>query len=119
VLMAVPALVVRNDINSTRFEILVDYKKKKLVYEEYDFSKNAPTAEDIEKYLTFIKETGLRDLLASKKLKNLVDYMIGVEAGLDSNGRKNRGGHAMENIVEVFVADACQKLGLRYLKEAD
>jgi type II restriction enzyme len=57
-----------------------------------------PTAEDIERYLTFIKETGLRDLLASKKLKNLVDYMIGVEAGLDSNGRKNRGVHAMENM---------------------
>lgn len=87
--------------------------------EEYEFKKTDPTDEDIVKCLTFIKETGLRDLLASKKLKNLVDYMVGVEAGLDSNGRKNRGGHAMENIVEVFVADACQKLGLRYLKEAN
>ena len=45
--------------------------------------------------------------------------MIGVEAGLDSNARKNRGGHAMENIVEVFVKDFCKTKGYAYLKEAN
>ncbi len=45
--------------------------------------------------------------------------MIGVEAGLDSNARKNRGGHAMENIVEAFVKDVCEKFNYRYLKEAN
>jgi type II restriction enzyme len=45
--------------------------------------------------------------------------MIGVEAGLDSNARKNRGGDAMENIVEVFVDDVCQKHRFEYLKEAN
>jgi len=54
-----------------------------------------------------------------KILKNLVDYMIGVEAGLDSNARKNRGGHSMEDIVGVFVQDLCVKKGCSYLKEAD
>ena len=53
------------------------------------------------------------------KQPNLVDYMIGVEAGLDSNGRKNRGGHAMENIVEVFIKDVCEKNNFRYLKEVN
>jgi len=45
--------------------------------------------------------------------------MIGVEAGLDSNGRKNRGGHAMEDIVETFIVDLCNKKKFRYLKEAN
>jgi type II restriction enzyme len=44
--------------------------------------------------------------------------MIGVEAGIDSNGRKNRGGHAMENVVEFFIQDLCKKKNVDYLKEA-
>ncbi len=115
----IPALVVRDGDNSLSFKILVDYKNKKLVYEDYDFSKDNITDSDIERYLTFVKETGLRDLIVSQKIKNLVDYMIGVEAGLDSNGRKNRSGHSMENIVEVFIEDACKKKGYKYLKEAN
>ena len=59
------------------------------------------------------------ELIVNKEIKNLVDYMIGVEAGLDSNARKNRGGHAMEDIVEVFIQDLCKKDGIRYLKEAN
>jgi type II restriction enzyme len=119
IVKVIPALVVRDGSNKKKFKILVDYKNKKLVYEDYDFTKKDITDEDIEKYLTFVKETGLKDLIVSKKIKNLVDYMIGVEAGLDSNGRKNRGGHAMENIVVVFIKDVCEKNNFRYLKEAN
>lgn len=115
---AIPALVVRDGNGSSKFKILVDYKSKKFVYEEYDFSKENPSDEDIEKYLTFVKESGLKELISSQKIKNLVDYMIGVEAGLDSNGRKNRGGHCMENIVEFFINDLCKRNGFEYLKEA-
>lgn len=114
----IPALVVRDGGNSSKFKILIDYKQKKFVYEDYDFSKNNPSPEDIEKYLTFIKESGLKDLIVSQKIKNLVDYMIGVEAGLDSNGRKNRGGRCMENIVEFFIQDLCKRKGFEYIKEA-
>ena len=119
IVKVIPALVVRDGSNKKKFKILVDYKNKKLVYEDYDFTKKDITSEDIEKYLTFVKETGLKNLIVGKKIKNLVDYMIGVEAGLDSNGRKNRGGHAMENIVEVFIKDVCEKNNFRYLKEAN
>lgn len=115
----IPALVVRDGSNKKKFKILVDYKNRKLVYEDYDFTKDKLADEDIKKYLTFVKETGLKDLIVNKKIKNLVDYMIGVEAGLDSNGRKNRGGHAMENIVEAFIKDICDKNNFRYLKEAN
>ncbi len=119
VVQAIPALVVRSGSNTQKFKILVDYKSKKLVYEDYDFTKKNLNGDEIERCLTFVKETGLKTLITDRKIKNLVDYMIGVEAGLDSNGRKNRGGHAMENIVEVFVSDLCEHKGFRYLKEAN
>lgn len=118
IIKVIPALVVRDGKNTDKFKILVDYEEKKLVYEDYDFSKPSTSDEDIKKYLLFVKETGLKDLIMSQKIKNLVDYMIGVEAGLDSNGRKNRGGHSMEDIVGFFIADICKIKGFRYLKEA-
>lgn len=115
----IPALIVRDGSNKKKFKILIDFKGKKLVYEDYDFSKKNLSKEDIEKYLTFVTESGLKKLLVDKTIKNLVDYMIGVEAGLDSNGRKNRSGHSMEDIVEVFIKDICLNRGFRYLKEAN
>ena len=114
----IPALVVRDGDNTKKFKILVDYKHKKLVYEDYNFDLDKLTEEDIKKCLTFVKETGLKNLLVGKKIKNLVDYMVGVEAGLDSNGRKNRGGTIMEDIVECFIQDICHRNKLEYLKEA-
>ncbi len=114
----IPALVVRDGDNTKKFKILVDYKHKKLVYEDYDFDLDKLTEDDIKKCLTFVKETGLKELLVGKKIKNLVDYMVGVEAGLDSNGRKNRGGTIMEDIVECFIQDICSRNKLEYLKEA-
>ena len=116
---AIPALVVRDGKNTASFEILVDYQNKKLVYENYDFSIENPSAEEIERYLQFVEKTGLKDLIANKKVKSLVDYVIGVEAGLDSNARKNRSGDVMEQIVEVFVRDVCEKYDFKYLSQAD
>ena len=111
----IPALVVRDGANSSKFKILVDYSQKKFIYDDYDFSKTNPNEADIDKYLIFVKETGLKALIASQKIKNLVDYMIGVEAGIDSNGRKNRSGHSMENIVEFFIQDLCKRKDFRYI----
>ena len=115
----IPALVVRDGDNSSKFKILVDYSQKKFIYDDYDFGKTNPNEADIEKYLVFVRETGLKDLIISQKIKNLVDYMIGVEAGLDSNARKNRSGHSMEDIVEFFIQDLCKRKNFRYLKNAN
>lgn len=60
----------------------------------------------IEQYKVFMRKTGLFDLMANHIVNNLVDYATGVETGLDSNGRKNRGGHLMENLVESFIKRA-------------
>ena len=109
----------RDGSNSTKFKILIDYTNKKFVYENYDFSIANPTDQDIEAYLTFVKESGLKELITSQKIKNLVDYMIGVEAGIDSNGRKNLGGQSMEAIIDWFIKDHCNKHGYEYLKEGN
>ncbi len=80
----------------------------------YDFKKQALT---VEQYKIFMKKTGLFDLLANHLINNLTDYATGVETGLDSNGRKNRGGHLMENLVERFIIDAGFVRDKTYFKE--
>lgn len=72
---------------------------------------------DIEEYKTFMRNTGLFDLLQHHLVHNLVDYVTGVETGLDSNGRKNRGGHLMEDLVESFIVEAGFVKGETYFKE--
>ncbi|GHU93267.1 type II restriction endonuclease LlaDCHI [Deltaproteobacteria bacterium] len=71
----------------------------------------------VDKYKMFMRKTGLFDLLKQRVLSSLVDYATGIETGLDSNGRKNRGGHLMENLVESYL----QKYGFvkddTYFKE--
>lgn len=57
----------------------------------------------VKQYKIFMRKTGLFDLIENHIVNNLVDYATGVETGLDSNGRKNRGGHLMENLVESFI----------------
>lgn len=63
--------------------------------------------ESIDGVMEFLENTGLAEVLQSRKITNLVDYVFGVETGLDSNARKNRSGHVMENMVaEIFNENA-------------
>lgn len=80
------------------------FKFNKLVYSVND-------------YVKFMKETGLFDLLQNHIINNLYDYLLGVEVGLDSNGRKNRGGHLMESLVEKYIQKAGFQKNVNYFKE--
>ena len=71
----------------------------------------------IEDYIRFMRESGLFDLLQNHIINNLYDYVLGIEIGLDSNGRKNRGGHLMENLVEEYIEKAGYKKDVNYFKE--
>ena len=62
-------------------------------------------------------KTGLFDLLKNHIINNLVDYALGIETGLDSNARKNRGGHLMEDLLESFIKKAGYVKGESYFKE--
>lgn len=57
----------------------------------------------VKQYKIFMRKTGLFDMIAKHLVNNLVDYALGIETGLDSNGRKNRGGHQMEDLVEKYI----------------
>ena len=59
------------------------------------------------------EETGLADLFRQKKINDLVDYVFGIETGLDSNARKNRSGHVMEGV----VASILKKNGIKFRQE--
>ena len=64
-----------------------------------------------------MEHTGLFDLLENHIINNLVDYATGIETGLDSNGRKNRGGHLMEDLLESFIKKAGFIKDESYFKE--
>ena len=83
--------------------------------EFFDFSG---TEKDSEKYYEFLEKSGLARLFQKDGVKNLVDYVMGIEVGLDSNGRKNRGGSLMEEIVESFISELCNKNSFEYLSQA-
>ena len=72
---------------------------------------------DIEQYKIFMRKTGLFDMIANHLVNNLVDYALGIETGLDSNGRKNRGGHQMEDLVEKYIKAAGFVKDVSYFKE--
>lgn len=96
--------------------ILLAVRTSEIYAQDEDGSYNFNFKEQnysIEEYMLFMKKTGLLDLMSKHILSNLVDYVLGIETGLDSNGRKNRGGHQMENLVEQYI----KKINVEYYKE--
>ena len=100
--------------------ILLAVRKKEIyvidVNGEYVYSfkkRNYP----VEQYSEFMEKTGLFKLLKEHIVNNLFDYVTGVETGLDSNGRKNRGGHLMEDLVESFIQNSGFQKNKNYFKE--
>lgn len=83
---------------------------------EFLFNFNQPNY-SIEEYTKFLRETGLFDLLEKHIINNLVDYVTGVEVGMDTNGRKNRTGDAMEDLVESYFVKYGLVKGVSYFKE--
>jgi type II restriction enzyme len=118
IVKAIPSMVVRDGSGSSVFSVvrdIGDLTKPDLVF---DFSQPASTSELRHAALEFFKSTGLNQLFKKDGVKNLVDYVLGVEAGLDSNGRKNRSGTSMETVVESYLAPFCHNNKLEYLSQA-
>ncbi len=92
-------------------EIYASDNNSSYLYDFSDFNLK------VSKYEEFMRKSGLFDLLENHLVSNLVDYVTGVETGLDSNGRKNRGGHLMENLVEFHIQKAGFVKDKNYYKE--
>ena len=71
----------------------------------------------IKEYLTFFEQMGLKHLFQNLIEKSTIDYVTGVLVGLDSNGRKNRGGRAFELACEPIIADICKKYGIECISQ--
>lgn len=67
----------------------------------------------VDGVMEFLNNTGLTEIFQSKKINDLVDYVFGIETGLDTNARKNRSGHVMEGM----VARILDQNGIRYRQE--
>lgn len=101
-LSAIPILLAVRDL-----EIYCQDENGSVLYNFHSMTQS------IEQYKYFMRKTGLFDMLQNHLVSNLYDYVLGVEVGLGSNGRKNRGGHQMEDLVESFL----KKAKVRYYKE--
>lgn len=110
IIKALPVLLA---VRENKLEIFsLDDKESEM----FDFSKIEDN--NFEKYLKFIEKTGLINLFKKDGIKNLADYVIGVEVGLDSNGRKNRGGSLMEKITETHIKSLCDANSFEYIAQA-
>jgi type II restriction enzyme len=118
VVQALPILIACRE---KTFKILKSRDKQNISFENeiYEFNKNKNLSEEeISKIIDFCENTGVLKIIQDKQVKNLVDYVMGVEVGLDSNGRKNRSGTAMESLVESYIKDLCKKHEYEYISQA-
>jgi len=115
VVSTIPVLIA---IRQKNIEVLADYKDGDWVYKNYNFRKKKKyNDEEINLIVEFCDRIMILDLLKNKKIKNLVDYMIGLEVGIGTNGRKNRSGSIMEDIIEWYINIACLDNNLEYISQ--
>ena len=101
------------------FRILTSFTEGNFQYKGFNFSNQSLLfPEDIEAAVEFARETGVLELFENRTIKSIPDYVLGIEVGLDSNGRKNRGGDTMEIIVEELVKSICKANNLTYIQQA-
>tara|TARA_Y100001954_G_scaffold237043_1_gene299528 strand:+ start:180 stop:1010 length:831 start_codon:yes stop_codon:yes gene_type:complete len=98
----VKELFIENNSVFEALEILIATRKKdnkKTLNKEGNVVSLKSYKDSADKIYIFLIETGLSDIFKNKNITNLVDYVFGVEVGLDTNARKNRGGKQMEKAV--------------------
>lgn len=103
-----PILIAIRDDKLSCMPIITDIET--LIPENKKYIFNDHVTENIKnELLIFFRESGLKDIFENKHIKNLVDYCFGVEVGMDTNGRKNRTGDLMEDIVGKYLETFCQE----------
>ena len=112
-LKAIPSLIASRD---RVLDILTIDNDDNMSFEQLDF-KTIDTSR-IDDYLKFIEQSGLLNFLQQHANRSLVDYVYGVETGLDSNARKNRSGKTMEGILERYVSRISKEQKLEWQAQA-
>ena len=108
-LKAIPSLIASRD---KVLDIITIDENDNMSFDSLNFSKIDKNR--IKDHVDFVKQSGVLDFLQKKANRSLVDYVYGVESGLDSNARKNRSGTTMEGILERHVAKISQEQKLEW-----
>lgn len=111
---ALPILVAVRKSKLRDLPIMENAKTFSVVEVENLFDKKGNNYDGL---LQFFNDSGLKDMFQDRNVKNLVDYVTGVEVGMDTNGRKNRTGMIMEKIVEEKIKEIVQRKGFEYGKQ--
>lgn len=115
ILHVIPALIACRESDIT----VLEPESGQFSYKSFRFNKGTLSKSECQEVTEFVKKTGILSLFTDRKVKNIVDYVIGVEVGLDSNGRKNRSGTSMEKLTELFIRSMCERHDWRYINQAN
>lgn len=112
-LKVIPSLMASRD---SKLDILMIDDNDKMMFENLDF--HTISQDRLDDYIWFMESSGLLNFLKNTAKRSLVDYVYGVETGLDSNARKNRSGSIMEGIIERHITRLAQLYHLEVKPQA-
>lgn len=96
VIKTIPILI---GVRESKIKILDNTQLPEFKFKSYNFNSFEKQISIVNEYVDFFQKSGLKGLIIEGGITNLIDYAYGVEVGLDTNGRKNRGGTIMEELV--------------------
>ncbi|WP_294977326.1 DpnII family type II restriction endonuclease [uncultured Leuconostoc sp.] len=88
------------------------------IQEKYQLNFNAIDTKNMHSYFDFLTSSGLMQLLSQGLKKSVFDYSIGVQAGMDSNGRKNRSGKIGEKFLEAKLSAIASRNNLKWMGQS-
>lgn len=99
-LKIIPLIIAVRDLD---IAVIKDSERPIETLSKYNFDKKALTDADIKDIVSFCEDSGIVALFSDFRIKDLRDYLLGVETGLDTNARKNRSGTAMESLISPIL----------------
>ena len=104
-------------IRDKKISVLDSFSLPEFHFKDFNFNKLIDE-EELDLFVEFFKKSGLKDLISSGRITNIHDYVLGVEAGLDTNARKNRGGTIMEGIVKNLLTNVYSLNESNFIEQA-
>ena len=103
-------------VRDQKMDLIEKFEIGYLKIEKYEFTSRQLSDNEIDKYADFCKDAGILSLFG--EIKDLRDYLLGVEVGMDTNARKNRGGKIMENFVESYLILLSKSKHIEFIPQA-
>jgi len=105
----IPLIIAVRDL---RLKVIEDFGATDVDIKDFNFEKrNSLSEKEIEDIINFSDKSGILGIFQNKNIRNLKDYILGVEVGMDTNARKNRSGNAMELILTPVFEKLSEKYG--------